>query len=236
MGLDVYVGSLTRYHAGDWETVIQRHARETGMALNVVRANEPEDIVTDQNTIRAAVLAWRDNLTIALGDNIDGPLNWDESPDSAYFTDKPAWDCYSSLLLWAAYLEHPDLVRPAACVEDWTRDEAFKRSIGTNFQSEYPALLTNTEVWLPANFRFTFAAPDVSGNKVKFGSSLALRDELADINARTWRADSATLAAWRREGADYLAPLERGARFAFAIFSDLANKAAEHRLVMKLDY
>jgi hypothetical protein len=25
------------------------------------------------------------------------------------FTAKPAWDGYSSLILWAAYLEHPDL-------------------------------------------------------------------------------------------------------------------------------
>jgi hypothetical protein len=57
MGLDVYVGSLTRYYARDWETVIQKHARETGMPLEIVRANEPEDIVTDQETIRAAVIA-----------------------------------------------------------------------------------------------------------------------------------------------------------------------------------
>ena len=236
MGLDVYVGSLTRYYARDWETVVQRHARETGMSLNVLRPNEPEDIVTDLDTIRAAVCTWRDNLSSGLGDNIDEPFNWDESAESPYFTDKPAWDCYSSLLVWSAYLEHPDLVRPAACVEDWTKDEAYLRSSSKDFQTEYPALLRSTEIWLPANFQFTFAAADVSGNTVNFGSVLALRDELAHINARTWRADSTTLAAWRTQGADYLAPLEIGARFAFAIFSDLANEAADHQLVMKLDY
>ena len=236
MGLDVYVGSLTRYYARDWETVVQKHARETGVPLNVVRANEPEDIVTDQNTIRAAVATWRDNLSTGLGDNIKESLNWNESADSPYFTDKPAWDCYSSLLLWSAYLEHPDLIRPTACVEDWTTDEAYRRSSSEDFQTEYPALLRNTEVWIPADFQFTFAAADVSGNTVNFGSVLALRDELARINALTWCADSTTLAAWRRQGADYLAPLEIGARFAFAVFSDLANAAAQHRLVMKLDY
>lgn len=236
MGLDVYVGSLTRYYARDWETVVQRHARETGMELHVLRPNDPEDIVTDQNTIRAAVETWRGDLTTALGDNIQSPLDWDESPESPYFTDKPAWDCYSSLLLWAAYLEHPDLARPTACVEHWAEDEAFKRSASANFQTEYPALLGNTEVWLPANFKFTFVATDLAGNNVNFGSVLALREELADINARTWRADNPTLTAWRREGAGYLAPLEGGARFAFSIFSELANAAVEHRLVMKLDY
>ena len=236
MGLDVYVGSLTRYYARDWETVLQRHARETGMSLNVLRPNESEAIVTDQDSIRAAVCTWRDNLSSGLGDNIDAPLNWDESAESLYFTDKPAWDCYSSLLLWAAYLEHPDLLRPASCVEDWTKDAAYRRSSAKDFQTEYPGLLRDTEIWLPADFEFTFAATDVSGNTVNFGSVLALRDELAQINARTWSADSATLTAWRMQGADYLAPLEIGARFAFAIFSDLANAAADHRLVMKLDY
>ena len=236
MGLDIYVGSLTRYYARDWETVVQKHARETGMPLTVLRPNDPEEVITDQNAIRVAVSTWRDNLTAGLGNNIDEPLKWDESADSPYFTDKPAWDCYSSLLLWAAYLEHPDLVRPAGCIEDWNADEAFKRSSSNGFQTEYPALLCNTEIWLPANFTFTFAASDVSGKTINFGSVQALRDELAEINARTWRADSATLAAWRRQGADHLAPLEVGARFAFAIFYDLASAAADHRLVMKLDY
>ena len=236
MGLDVYVGSLTRYYARDWETVIQKHARETGMALNVVRLNEPEDAITDPHVIRAAVLTWRINLSSALGDNISEPLDWDESAESPYFTDKPAWDCYSSLILWAAYLDHPDLVRPEGCVEDWSKDAAFMRSSSQEVQTDYPALLRQTETWLPSNFPFTFEAADLSGKTVNFGSVLALRNELADINARTWRADGATLAAWRREGATHLAPLETGARFAFAIFYDLANAAAEHRLVMKLDY
>ena len=236
MGLDVYVGSLTRYYARDWETVIQRHARETGMALEVVRANDPEDIVTDQETIRAAVCEWRDRLSAGLGNNIDEPLKWDESAESPYFTDKPAWDCYLSLLVWAAYLEHPDLVRPTGCVADWSNDEAYRRSSAEDFPTQYPALLRDTEIWLPANFQFTFAATDLAGNEVNFGSVLALRDELAQINARSWHADEATLTAWRRQGADHLAPLEISARFAFSIFYDLANAAADHRLVMKLDY
>jgi hypothetical protein len=39
MGLDIYVGSLTRYYARDWETVVQKHARESGIKLTVVRPN-----------------------------------------------------------------------------------------------------------------------------------------------------------------------------------------------------
>jgi hypothetical protein len=236
MGLDIYVGSLTRYYARDWETVVQQYGRESGMPVDVVRPNEPEDAVADPNEIRADVLAWRESLSKGLGGNLSGPLDWDESPESPYFTDKPAWDCYSSLLLWAAYSEHPDLVRPVDCIEDWTKDEAYGRSADREFRTRYPALLRNTEIWLPSDFRFTFPAADVSGNTITFGSAVSLRDELIELNARTWRADNSTLAAWRKAGAEHLAPLEAGARFAFAVFIDLASAAVEHKLVMKLDY
>src|SRR6266436_1377953 len=199
MGLDIYVGSLTRYYAGDWETVVQHHARETGVSVRVVRSNESEDAVTDPQVIRSAVRKWMHDLSIGLGDNLAAPLDWDESVESPCFTDKPAWDCYSSLLLWAAYLEHPDLARPAACIEDWTADEAYRRSSSEDFKTKYPMLLRNTEMWLPADFDFTFAAEDLSGSTVNFGSVIGLRDELSEINDRTWRADGATLETWRRE-------------------------------------
>src|SRR6266436_6378887 len=103
MGLDIYVGSLTRYYAGDWETVVQRHARETGVSVRVVRSNESEDAVTDPQVIRS--------------------------------------------------------------------------------------VLRNTEMWLPADFDFTFAAEDLSGSTVNFGSVIGLRDLLTEINYRRWRAD-----------------------------------------------
>jgi hypothetical protein len=35
MGLDVYVGSLTRYYAGDWELIAQQAAREIGVPLQI---------------------------------------------------------------------------------------------------------------------------------------------------------------------------------------------------------
>ncbi len=37
MGLDVYVGPLSRYYGGDWETVIQQAAREGGFEVEVIR-------------------------------------------------------------------------------------------------------------------------------------------------------------------------------------------------------
>jgi hypothetical protein len=56
------------------------------------------------------------------------------------------------------------------------------------------------------------------------------------LNSRTWRAEIDRLAAWRREGSEYRAPLETGAKFAFALLRDLADKSVANRLPMLLDY
>src|SRR5689334_5222627 len=89
VGLDIYVGSLTRYYAGDWELVAQKVAREMGAPLTVIRKHDPEDAIRDPEQIRPAVLAWRQGLSQALQETLTAPLDWDESPEAPYFTDKP---------------------------------------------------------------------------------------------------------------------------------------------------
>jgi len=37
MGLDVYVGPLTRYYSFEWETIIQRAGREQGLEVRIAR-------------------------------------------------------------------------------------------------------------------------------------------------------------------------------------------------------
>jgi hypothetical protein len=139
MGLDVYVGSLTRYFSGDWLTVLQQAAASgLGPPVVVVRPEETEEGVTDPDEIRSGVLAWRDRLSRALAEHTQTSLDWDERADAPYFTDKPAWDCFGALVLWAAYAEHPELTRPHAnplCLPDqrtgdWHDDPAFRRSRG----------------------------------------------------------------------------------------------------------
>jgi hypothetical protein len=235
MGLDIYVGSFTRYYAQDWETVVQKVGREHGHPVTVIRQTTAEAI-TDQAQIRPAIVAWRDGLNAGLGDNLDAPLDWDEAESAPYFTDKPTWDAYSSLLLWAAYAENQDLARPHAYVEDLESDPAYRRSREPGFKTAYSQLIRGAEVWLPARFDFTFTAQDPAGNEVVFGSSVALADQLELLNQRTWNASNGSILEWRFGGADYQAPLEIGARFAFAVLRDLARHANTHRLIMKLDY
>ncbi|MBI5366610.1 MAG: hypothetical protein HZA54_06205, partial [Planctomycetes bacterium] len=58
MGLDVYVGTLTRYYTGDWKTIIQQVGERSGMTVEVIRAHAPPDAVRDPAAVRRAVLAW----------------------------------------------------------------------------------------------------------------------------------------------------------------------------------
>ena len=54
MGLDVYVGSLTRYYAHDWETAVQRLGCEQGIPVVIVRARlQSPDAITDPARSRA---------------------------------------------------------------------------------------------------------------------------------------------------------------------------------------
>jgi hypothetical protein len=236
VGLDIYVGSFTRYYAGDWELIAQQAAREIGVPLQIVRANaNPADAIRDPDTIRPVVKQWRDQLSESLAEHLPKPLDWNEEPDAPYLTDKPAWDCYSDLLLWAAYSEHPDLVRPEDSVEDFGHDPAYAMSTAKDFRSRYSHLL-EVEWWLPCDFNFVFQAEKVGGGPVLIGSSVALARQLEDLNSRTWHAELDLLGTWRREGSEHGAPLEYGAKFAFALVRDLADKSVANRLPMLLDY
>src|SRR5215207_333720 len=101
MGLDVYVGSLTRYYTEGPADVVERIARHQAMA--VTDGQDAEEV------IRAAVLRWRENLSRWLGDRLARPLDWDESSPAPCVTDKPGWDGYGGALLLAAHDEHPGL-------------------------------------------------------------------------------------------------------------------------------
>ena len=66
VGLDIYVGSLTRYLAHDWETVLQRWARETGTSYVLTRVDlEPGEPITDPQVILDAVTSWQTGLGVA---------------------------------------------------------------------------------------------------------------------------------------------------------------------------
>ena len=92
MGLDVHVGSLTRYYTEGPADVVERIARHREMA--VADGQEAEEV------IRAAVLRWRENLSRWLGDRLARPLDWDESSPAPCVTDKPAGTATAGPCSW----------------------------------------------------------------------------------------------------------------------------------------
>jgi hypothetical protein len=239
MGLDVYVGTLTRYYSGEWETIIQQTAHEAGYTVKIVRPDgmdDAQDSVTDPTEIEETVKDWRDLLNLDLEPHLNAPLDWSEGMTPPYFTDKPAWDCYSALMIWAAHEEQRDSDLPAVAPDDWTTDIAYQRSLAEGFTSRYAQLLYGPEIWLPGDFNFTFGATDLGGNEVSIGSVDVLLSQLRDLNSRTWNMDDTAINKILQLGAEFGAPLETSARFACAVFLKLAEAAVKHQLPMKLDY
>jgi len=238
MGLDVYVGPLSRYYTGQWETILQQYGRQAGLQVQVVRTppqgrsllSRLVDFFRPKPNAGQAVARWQVELSRLT--QVD--VTWDDDPDREYFTDKPGWDCYGALLLWAAYEEHGATKFPATA-ERWHEDPIFK-SAAADESSKYRHLLGGTEIWLPAEIRKPIQAPTLGGEPAVVGSVTGLAAELRLLNDATWRADGEAVSAWRREGAESQDRFETSARFGFAVFSELADLAVQNRLPMKLDY
>jgi hypothetical protein len=221
MGLDVYVGSLTRYYAEGPADVVERIARQQGVSAG--------DGQPAEDVIRSAVLAWRDGLGRWLGDRLDGPLDWDESGQAPCFTDKPGWDGYGGTLLLAAHDEHPGLTVPATVSADWPDDPAYQAASAMGAASRYQQLLT-PELWLPCGFGFVVRTQDVTGEEVEIGSSVALLDQFTLLRARY-----GLNGAPEGPGGGHQR-LASTAAAGLAVLERLAERSVRHRLPMKLDF
>ena len=221
MGLDVYVGSLTRYYVESSADVVERIARHQGMEVSA--GQDAEEV------IRAAVVGWRDGLSRWLGDRLDGPLDWDESGPAPCFTDKPGWDGYGGTLLLAAHDEHPELPAPAQVSADWPDDPAYQAASAPGAGSRYHQLLT-PELWLPCRFAFTVRTQDITGEEVELGSSVALLDQLELLSTR-YRLDGRP-----PDPAADGHSLSAAAGNGLAVLRRLAERSVINRLPMKLDF
>jgi hypothetical protein len=221
VGLDVYVGSLTRYYVEGAAAVVERIARHQGVPF--ADGQDAEEV------IRAAVVSWRDGLSRWLGDRLVGTLDWDESGPAPCFTDKPGWDGYGGALLLAAHDEHPELPPPAVVSADWPDDPAYQAASARGAGSRYQQLLT-PELWLPCRFEFTVRTQDVTGEEVELGSSVALLDQLELLSAR-YRLDGRPLVV-AGDGHSLSAAAGNG----LAVLRRLAECSVTNRVPMKLDF
>ena len=235
MGLDVYAGTLTRYYAADWETMVQRAGRELGREVQIERPGGPASEVTSTAEVVRDVARWRVEAFDGLPAGFADAFSWDEGASLPYLTDKPDWEAFISLLLWAAHTEHPELPLAPGLSEDWQQDAALLASAADE-ESAFPHLLWGAEIWLPARLDGPFSWPDPQGHERMFGSSLALLDELRAVNAGSWRADNATVESWRYELPEVDASIETWARFGYAVLFPLVEFSVVQRVPIILDY
>src|SRR5690348_5881597 len=172
MGLDIYVGSLTRYYAHDWETVIQKAGREQGTPVVIVRSQSEPDAITDPAQVYQTVRRWQDLMLQGLrraGSSIE-KLDWDERADAPYFTDKPGWDCFGALLVLASHEQAVVPIfssrYPKRLADNWQMD--FRLQGATASGGRYAHLL-GCEVWLPIDFPDPFEGPRPNATPARFG-------------------------------------------------------------------
>ena len=220
MGLDVYVGSLTRYYVEGPVDVVARIARQQDLPHG--DGHEAEAV------LRAAVVRWREGLSRWLGDRLAAPLDWDESAPAPCFTDKPGWDGYGGTLLLAAHDEHPELPAPPVVSADWPDDLAYQAATALGAGSRYQQLLT-PELWLPCRFEFTVRTRDVTGEEVELGSSVALLEQLERLAAR-YRLDGHPI-----DDGDGRS-LTSAAGTGLSVLLRLATRSVRHRVPMMLDF
>lgn len=255
MGLEVYVGPLSRYFAGEWETALQRVSREDGIPFSIVRPGPDIPPPTAEQALEA-VLAWRAGLAESAPEVIEAPLEWDEVPDGEYFTDKLDWDGHDAVRLLAAQTEFPAMTLPTVARRDidgtalwqlvldryrssgWLGTQ-LRRLVGrrpvTRAASPYQHVYF-PELWLPVDFEPVLASRDPAQRRMNIGSVRRLRAQLERLNERTYAADDWTLDAWRGEGPPDDGSFDQTARFGLACWLQLAREADNRRQPMILDW
>lgn len=243
MGLDVYVGPLTRYTLGAWLTVVQRALQADGHEVRMVHTGPTQkDVITDPTVVADAVLSWQAGLLTALG----ASGGWADEAGLPYWTAKPDWDGYGGMVLLAAYDEQPELNpatrtgilrrrAPADSPRDLQSAPAYHRA--STHPSRYPSLLSGVEWWLPVEAAPPlFELPRLTGQPTRMSHVSQLVAELTMLAGRIGM-DDVELQRRRQEGpptAD--SDVETAGRYGLAVFSELAQAALQARQPLLLDY
>ncbi len=259
MGLDVYVGTLTRYCAGDWQTSTVTAALAQGVDVKIARhkSDGTVDLVDARDIppaspehtsrVRGEVERWRRDVAQALSSSNARAtsMDWQETPDLPYFTAKPDWYGFGAMLLLAAYEEEKPVFGAKAWYpktfdfERWQQDPVLDAAFRSR-KSRYSQLV-GPEAWLPGGTDPPLMASlPLRKKKIAFGAIDKALAQIQELNARTYRGTANDLGEWRNDDRvgedDPTHPFEPNAKFGMAIFLDLARKAVEHRLPIVLDY
>jgi len=227
MAFDLYVGGFARFFAHEWENVAQKWARETGTHYQMIGPDGPPQ-AADWNEVAELVTHWKTAINMGLGENLSQPLDWDESSSAPYFTDRPGYDGYGALLVWAAHAER-GTKPPESYDGEWYADEAFLECSEVKEGQKYRPIIS-ASLWLPGEFPFSFDFQDLTGEDVHICSNQSLQKSLRELNASTFGMSSDDLTTALQGDVGDNPSLESIARTSLALFQRLADESVRHHL------
>lgn len=256
MGMDLYAGTLTRYYCRNWKTIVQQISERNGIAYSRITPDGQElaDETEPPEAVQADVECWRDRLLAdlaAAGTALYPP--WEENNEKPYYTDKPDWDAFGALILFAAAAVYGESA-PETVGKNWDfESHPLVRRVMEDREKNW-SLFTGATWWLPIEDGFSFTGANPAGQSTVFATAGTLRAELARINELCWQADEEEILQWSktegypadgtidasgalsvvREHTVY--STESLAKFAFSLFWQAADYALTHHVPLLLDY
>lgn len=116
MSIDLYCGPLVRYYTDNWKTPSQQFAEQNGIPYEKVYSGGQPTWLTPAQA-DDAVRAFRRRLEPKL--NCLGETDWVESQDRPYLGVQIRRKGFEALMIWAAYVERPELERPLTLPADY---------------------------------------------------------------------------------------------------------------------
>lgn len=244
MGLDIYAGPLCRYYSGAWQTIIRQWGEQSGVPVAVVRPDAGRGLSGLLSALNGwmgrrrapldpvqAIVSWRAGLARQHRTS-ESEWDWPEDLGLPFETDKPDFDGYGAVQLWAAYAERPEVQRPLSMPKDFANDSILEAALTGSVSFDQ---ILGPELWLPIANGHVFDAEDPAGKRIRIGSVFELKKQLDRLNQVTWNASDEAARNWREEEFDP-ENLESIARWGFSIWICLADFAVGRRLSLRLDY
>lgn len=199
MGLDIYAGTLTRYYAGNWKSVVQQMAEANGYSFSRITPNGDkidEGDAMSPEEIRKQVEDWRDWILQAIKPEDHEPYEpWQEDNEKPYYTDKPDWDAFGALLLYTACAVYGEKLPPTVSKNwDFQEHPVIKRICSD--EDKHWSLFADAIWWLPLDESFYFTAPRPTNDTAVIATVGGLKKELDRINELGWNADEDDILSW----------------------------------------
>ena len=199
MGLDIYAGTLPRYYAHNWKTVVRQWEEENGYAFQKIM---PDGAAVDDEEemspaeVQEIVENWRDQILVAIAAPGHTPYApWTEDNEKPYYIDKPDWDTFGAMLPVAACRTYE---KPVPDTVEKDRD-FMERPIIARLSEDKEriwSLFRGVALWLPISDAFLFQAPLPTEDVAAIDTMGGLKKELERLNALAWQADENTILSW----------------------------------------